>query len=592
VVFAAGQTVANICVGEEIVVSAIKPGGLSCNNSTVDFSCSVDAVKSNFRLTYTRGGNNGSDWDVKVVYLGRDIPAGNTIKVRVVSVFDCSVGESWNSLTFSSFTRDTTFSLEGIGTCTITADSLVVMGCTYPETTTTPTTSTCDTAYQYKISRITNISYSTAGITTDTATLAASVASALAANITANCEAQADRWMTELDSCLYGRSDYTSIRTSLRAKLIEICELGGDADHQSGASTTPSGKSTAEGYTSFKDAIKGMLSLSALNMICNPWLLESPYPYDVHMQAASTTIEKSSIDICSKLSVLASEYHASGSTIGLYQYLVNKYGDAMTLSSSELTILQNSCNNCRYLLASELTLPVFMDPASTGAITATQFNTGWSAMQTEIGSWLDSTSVNYETVVATYLNQLWGFTLSYGDYKDYLDSLAAGSTKMLCNTPVYATVTVEPYSCSKLMIDAAVTAGTVLYNQYIEEVKRLFRKEYIAYCGAAQPALQMTTNEQLYHFTLYYYDQAGNLVRTVPPEGVHLMAASLQAQVDSARNHAGTNCTFDGAGFNTSKDSALLALTSAFSSTGGRALELWMYDSTASGGQFLAGSSI
>jgi len=29
--------------------------------------------------------------------------------------------------------------------------------------------------------------------------------------------------------------------------------------------------------------------------------------------------------------------------------------------------------------------------------------------------------------------------------------------------------------------------------------------------------LKFTTQQQQYHYTLYYYDQAGNLTRTVPP---------------------------------------------------------------------------
>lgn len=31
----------------------------------------------------------------------------------------------------------------------------------------------------------------------------------------------------------------------------------------------------------------------------------------------------------------------------------------------------------------------------------------------------------------------------------------------------------------------------------------------------------MNYNLHEYHYTLYYYDQAGNLIKTVPPEGVN-----------------------------------------------------------------------
>ena len=51
----------------------------------------------------------------------------------------------------------------------------------------------------------------------------------------------------------------------------------------------------------------------------------------------------------------------------------------------------------------------------------------------------------------------------------------------------------------------------------------------------------MTFNEIEHHFTLYYYDQAGNLIKTVPPEGVELIDISnpdikLAIQEDRANN--------------------------------------------------------
>jgi len=40
-----------------------------------------------------------------------------------------------------------------------------------------------------------------------------------------------------------------------------------------------------------------------------------------------------------------------------------------------------------------------------------------------------------------------------------------------------------------------------------------------------------------HHFTLYYYDRAGNLMRTVPPEGVHLLDETEVAQIKGERNN-------------------------------------------------------
>jgi len=58
-----------------------------------------------------------------------------------------------------------------------------------------------------------------------------------------------------------------------------------------------------------------------------------------------------------------------------------------------------------------------------------------------------------------------------------------------------------------------------LLNQKSEE----YRQAYIAYCLAKakdSEKFDMTYDYNEYHYTLYYYDQAGDLVATVPPDGI------------------------------------------------------------------------
>lgn len=77
--------------------------------------------------------------------------------------------------------------------------------------------------------------------------------------------------------------------------------------------------------------------------------------------------------------------------------------------------------------------------------------------------------------------------------------------------------------CVQYALDAAENEGDELYNAYIDSVKNAFVQAYIKKCiGEAVESMYMKYNAGDYHFTLYYYDQAGNLVRTVPPEGVHV----------------------------------------------------------------------
>ncbi|MAN27754.1 3-coathanger stack domain-containing protein, partial [Mesonia sp.] len=67
---------------------------------------------------------------------------------------------------------------------------------------------------------------------------------------------------------------------------------------------------------------------------------------------------------------------------------------------------------------------------------------------------------------------------------------------------------------------------TEAYNQdayyaYVETLKQKFIKEYIEYAtSAVVEHFDLSYFDKEYQYTLYYYDQAGNLTQTVPPEGV------------------------------------------------------------------------
>lgn len=597
--FAAGQTEASICMANEINRTSVLVKGISCRPANDDdpaevFTCEKAVLPANFSFVITKDATSVdpqtglADYNCTMYYSGPTIPEGATVYIDATTQFQPEPYLDVRRYTFNPGVKVITVKMTAKKELTGQISSGA--GCTYTPPAVTPPT--CPAGLKYKISRVNNVSYSTSGISNDPQVLSNQVAATLAQSIKENCEAQAEIWMTQLDACIAGEPDYEATKTKIRARLIEVCKQGGDAQHPNGASTTPDDKPTSEGFTSFKDVIKASLQTQTLSMICNPYLLDAPFPYNVKVQATAKVISKTDADICAKLATLQSAYNSSGSGAGFYQYLVNTFGSGMTLTQAELTSLQKGCDNCRYLLASDLKLPVFLEPGAKGCITAQEFRAGLDKMNSE-ANWISSAgSGDYERTYANFLNQLWGFSLSFSQYYDYVMKVDAdpNTTALLCNTPVYTAVKVNPYSCTEEMIDDAVATGTVLYNEYIAEEKRKFRKEYIAYCSAVKPNLQITTNEQLYHFTLFYYDQAGNLVRTVPPEGVHLLDAGLQTQVDLVREYKGASCTFDGPVTESQKDSALTAITEAFSATTARSLELWLYNANG-GGQFLATGS-
>lgn len=61
-----------------------------------------------------------------------------------------------------------------------------------------------------------------------------------------------------------------------------------------------------------------------------------------------------------------------------------------------------------------------------------------------------------------------------------------------------------------------------LYRQYRDSISNNFEQQYLSSLQDAFNKEQFTVTHDVseYHYTLYYYDQAGNLLKTIPPQGV------------------------------------------------------------------------
>lgn len=98
----------------------------------------------------------------------------------------------------------------------------------------------------------------------------------------------------------------------------------------------------------------------------------------------------------------------------------------------------------------------------------------------------------------------------------------------------------EVYNCEKALLTGAINTARILHVRYIDSIKeshiRGMRNHYAA---NAVDTLLLTTQKLQYQYTLYYYDRAGNLERTVPPQGVDTLAQSGINQVDANRNAGG-----------------------------------------------------
>ena len=151
------------------------------------------------------------------------------------------------------------------------------------------------------------------------------------------------------------------------------------------------------------------------------------------------------------------------------------------------------------------------------------------------------------------------------------DSLTASvdSTQQLCTNPMAITLTAggtgsQSMVCagSAVLTDTtglnlplispcsqvnnmAVAIANQLYalqqQQLINTFDSLYRTKCLSVQSAEQFAVTYTSAE--YHYTLYYYDQAGNLVKTVPPKGVNPNFSSSYLSSVEAAKQSGTSLT-------------------------------------------------
>ena len=105
----------------------------------------------------------------------------------------------------------------------------------------------------------------------------------------------------------------------------------------------------------------------------------------------------------------------------------------------------------------------------------------------------------------------------------------------LCNRPFIPLRVVEEDPCKEILLENASYNAELRYKKYIKEYEANFRKNYKATClNVLEEKATIQYSEYEYHHTLYYYDQAGSLIKTVPPAGVKYLNAT---EIENANKH-------------------------------------------------------
>jgi RHS repeat-associated protein len=155
----------------------------------------------------------------------------------------------------------------------------------------------------------------------------------------------------------------------------------------------------------------------------------------------------------------------------------------------------------------------------------------------------------------SFYNQRTGSSLTYSQIQDLYSNCGVQQdgcsydnrldTLILCGKtePVFLPVEVTQHNnCDDSTLFAHSTS-IVLHDAYRDSLISSFNDRYLAKCLNARYNESFTVYQPIseYHYTLYYYDQAGNLLKTVPPAGVDVSkfawAAAWRDSVAIARRN-------------------------------------------------------
>ncbi len=129
-----------------------------------------------------------------------------------------------------------------------------------------------------------------------------------------------------------------------------------------------------------------------------------------------------------------------------------------------------------------------------------------------------NSAISCTTEVKVVLNNTSDWKIAFDDISFYTPGCGPVYTPPV--SPTY------PYNppCATNLINIATLNAQQQYDQYAAQISAEFEADYTAHCiGHAIETFKATFNETEYQYTLYYYDQAGNLSRTVPPQGVTIV---------------------------------------------------------------------
>jgi RHS repeat-associated protein len=134
-----------------------------------------------------------------------------------------------------------------------------------------------------------------------------------------------------------------------------------------------------------------------------------------------------------------------------------------------------------------------------------------------------------------------------GEYDMVNFIITCDRNKRLCDDGLLPPLIDTIDRCREQLEMLANWQSEMAYKDYIDSVSYDFRLRYLAKCKEAFSNEQfvMKWQQQEFHHTLYYYDQASNLIQTVPPAGVVPITSSITLSNAKSQRKLGNNPSYD-----------------------------------------------
>ncbi|WEK34074.1 MAG: hypothetical protein P0Y53_16425 [Candidatus Pseudobacter hemicellulosilyticus] len=355
-------------------------------------------------------------------------------------------------------------------------------------------------------------------------------------------------------------------------------------------SVLPGGVTAPNGYTNFLSAFNAIIGSGLVAQGFGPDLLEQPYPHDKTPIVANASSGEINTVLCQRLTTLYNRFVTAtgGSTnAAFHNWLTSELTDDYLLTEAQLQDLRTKCTNgCKYL-SEPMPLPVALSeavPANADHpwVDCSRITALYAAFGNRYPGVTDPATTLYRVLLTNFLNHELGYALTYEEYDQFKENCTQNATAVLYNKPVSKLVRVDDFACVGALMATVFNKAGLAYELYIAAERKRFRNELVAKCLSTTAGVKLEGDQYEYHYTLYYYDQSGNLVKTVPPEGVTLLSDEAIDQVSKLVESEQEICSESGI-VDSKNDpiNTFRGFSEKLSATGtdmAKAAEIWWYE--------------